>query len=173
MADTLGRLATLFAILSLFGFGGGSAIIPQMHAEAVDHYHWITSAQFAQYYALGRLAPGPTTTMSALVGYAVAGVPGAIVAALAMFVPASVVTAMVGLGWTKLAAHPARAAIAAGIAPVVLGLVWAASWTLTRGAVINPTTAVLAVAVFALTLRTKVNVTLIILAAGVIGAALL
>ena len=166
----LGHLASVFSVLSLFGFGGGNAIIPQMHTEVVDRYRWITSQQFAQYFALGRLAPGPTTTMSALVGYAVAGLPGATVAALAMFVPGCIVTAAVGLAWRKFGAHPARGAIAAGIAPVVLGLVWAAAWLLTRGAVVNVLTGVLALAVFGLTLRTKVKATLIILAAGLIGA---
>lgn len=168
----LGRLAAVFAVLSLFGFGGGNTIIPQMHADVVERYHWITSAQFAQDYALGRLAPGPTTTMCSLIGYTVAGFWGAVVATLAMFIPAAIVTALAGLGWQRFSGHPARQVIAAGIAPIVLGLTWAATWTLARGAVVNLWTGMLAAAIFLLTWRTKINVTLIILAAGALGAVL-
>lgn len=169
----LGALASVFAVLSLFGFGGGNAIIPQMHTEAVLHHHWATSQQFAQDFALGRLAPGPTTTMSALIGFRVAGLPGATVATLAMFVPAAIVTGLVALTWWRLGGHPARATIAAGIAPVVIGLIWAAAWTLAGGAVADWLSAAIAIVVLALTLRTKINASIVILAAGVIGAILL
>ena len=42
------NLAVVFIILSIFGFGGGNAIIPQMHHDVVDRFHWITSQQFLE-----------------------------------------------------------------------------------------------------------------------------
>ena len=48
----------------------GKGIIPQMHADAVSRYHWVTSQQFTQFYTIGKLVPGPTTIFAALVGYA-------------------------------------------------------------------------------------------------------
>src|ERR1700728_4660459 len=104
----LGRLALVFTILSLLGFGGGNAIIPQMHADVVDHYHWITSADFTRFFGLAKLAPGPTTTMAALVGYAVAGIGGAIVATLAVFVPAAILVYWMGRLWTRYQGNPWR-----------------------------------------------------------------
>jgi chromate transporter len=178
----LQRLAVVFAILSLLGFGGGSAIIPQMHTDVVEGFHWITSAEFARYYALGRLAPGPTTTMAALVGYRVAGFLGATVAALAVFVPAGIVVFILGRLWERMRAHPWRDPFARGIAPVVLGLVWASVWTIGRGA-IDPSilhggyagvvTALIAVLAAVLMLRTEWNQSLMILVAGVVGALVL
>lgn len=53
----LTRLAIVFTVLSLLGFGGGNAIISQMHVDVVEKYHGITSVDVTRYYALGKLAP--------------------------------------------------------------------------------------------------------------------
>jgi chromate transporter len=169
----LGRLALVFAVLSLLGFGGGSAIIPQMHADVVEHYRWIDSADFSRFYALGRLAPGPTTTIAALIGYRVAGLSGAALAALAIFVPAAIVVFALGRVWERLHGHPWRDRFAAGIAPVVLGLIWAGVATIGRGALDGWATAAIALAAAVLMLRTRINQSLMILAAGILGALIL
>jgi chromate transporter len=170
---TLGRLALVFTVLSLLGFGGGSAIIPQMHADVVDHFGWITSAEFARFYALGRLAPGPTTTMAALVGWRVAGLAGAALATAAIFVPAALVVYGLGHVWRRLQGHPWRERFARGIAPVVLGLIWASVATIGRGALDGVPTVAIAVVATLLMLRTEINQSLLILGAGVAGAVFL
>ena len=157
-------------MLSLLGFGGGNAIIPQMHADVVDRYHWITSATFTQFYALGKLAPGPTTGMAALVGYAVAGIAGAIVASAAIFVPASLLVYAAGRGWERLRGNPWRDRFSRAVAPVVLGLIWAGVVTLGRGAVDAPVTAIVAIVAAVVLLRTDWNQSLLVLAAGIVGA---
>ncbi|HEX3550685.1 MAG TPA: chromate transporter [Candidatus Elarobacter sp.] len=166
----LSRLAIVFATLSLLGFGGGNAIIPQMHADVVDRYHWITSAAFTQFYGLGKLAPGPTTTMAALVGYAVAGIAGAVVATCAVFLPAGVLVYTVGHWYHRLYDHPWRERFARAIAPVVLGLIWAGVVTLARGAADAPVTIALVVIATVVLLRTEWNQALLVLVAGVVGA---
>jgi chromate transporter len=163
-------LTRVFVVLSVFGFGGGNAIIPQMHHDVVDHFHWITSPQFSQYFALARLAPGPTTTMSALVGYAVDGLPGAIVATAGVFVPALIIATVVGSLYFRLGDHPVRQIVSRAIGPIVMGLVWAGAWTIAKGAVIGWLTAAVALVIFVLTLRTKINASLMILGAGLVGA---
>jgi chromate transporter len=167
---TLARLAMVFGILSLLGFGGGNAIIPQMHHDVVEHYHWITSAQFTRYYALGKLAPGSTTSMSALVGYAVAELPGAIVAVLAVFVPAAVVVHVAGTWWHALSGHPWRNRLGRAIRPVVLGLIWAGVATLARGTAHSLMSILLIGGATLLLLFTRWNQSLFVLAGGAIGA---
>jgi chromate transporter len=169
----LQRIALVFVVLSLLGFGGGNAIVPQMHRDVVDHYHWITSAQFTRFYGLGRLAPGPTTTMAALVGYAVAGIAGAIVATLAVFVPAGAVVYVAGLLWERHKAHPLRAQFSAAMKPVVLGLIWAGVVTLGRGALDDPKTIGIALIATIVMLRTEWNQALLVVGAGAIGAVFL
>jgi chromate transporter len=166
----LWRLALVFTILSLLGFGGGSAIIPQMHADVVDRYHWISSAEFARFFALGKLAPGPTTSMAALVGYAVSGALGAVVATAAIFLPAGILVYFVWHGWERLRGNPWRERFARAVAPVVLGLIWAGVVTLARGAADAPVTIGLAIVAGIVLLRTDLNQSLLVLAAGIIGA---
>jgi chromate transporter len=167
------RLALVFTILSLLGFGGGNAIIPQMHADVVDHFHWITSTQFARFYGLGKLSPGATTTMSALVGFAVAGLLGATVATLAVFVPSGIVVYATGHVWGKLRGNPWRERVARAIKPVVLGLIWAGVYTLGRGVAGGPIAIGMAVVAAILMLVTDWNQAAMVLVAGAIGAAAL
>jgi chromate transporter len=165
-----GRLALVFTILSLLGFGGGNAIIPQMHADVVDSFHWITSAEFTRFFGLAKLAPGPTTTMAALVGFAVAGVAGATVATIAVFVPAGMLTFAVGHAWGRLKGTPWRERFATAIKPVVLGLIWAGAITLAHGAIDGPVTIALAIAAAIILLASDLNQALLVLCAGAIGA---
>ena len=58
-----------------------------MQADAVHHYHWMTNAQFLNAVALGQITPGPVVQTVAVVGYAAAGVGGALLAALVAFAP--------------------------------------------------------------------------------------
>jgi chromate transporter len=164
-----GELVSVFVVLSLLGFGGGNAIIPQMFAESVHHYHWLTASQFSQFYAMARMAPGPTTTVSALVGYAVAGLPGAAVAAGAMFIPAGIAVTIGGALWSRLGEHPFRKIFAAGMAPVVIGLLWSGTLVIASGGVQSWRAGLIAALALVLTLRTKVSVVILILGAGALG----
>jgi len=68
-------------------YGGGFVIIPLMQSDAVQHYHWMTNTQFLDAVALGQVTPGPVVQTVAVVGYAAAGVGGALLAALFAFSP--------------------------------------------------------------------------------------
>jgi chromate transporter len=170
---TLQRLAIVFTVLSLLGFGGGNAIIPQMHADVVDKFHWITSADFTRFFGLAKLAPGPTTTMAALVGYAVAGLTGAVVATIAVFVPAGILVYGIGHVWNRLRGNPWRERFAEAIKPIVLGLIWAGVVTLSHGAIDGYVTIAIALVATVIMLRTEWNQAILVLAAGIAGAIVL
>jgi chromate transporter len=167
------RLTLVFTILSLLGFGGGNAIIPQMHADVVDRFHWITSAEFSRFFGLAKLGPGATTTMAALVGFAVAGFLGAVVATLAVFVPSGLVVYAAGHTWGRLKGNPWRERVARAIKPVVLGLVWAGVFTLARGIVGGPIAIGMALIATVVLLVTEWNQAVMVLAAGALGAIVL
>jgi len=86
----LAEIATRFAVLSLVAIGGINAILPEIHRVVVDVEAWMTSAQFADLFALAQLAPGPNAMIVALIGWKVAGVGGALVATLAACGPSSI-----------------------------------------------------------------------------------
>ena len=100
--DTLIALAVQFAILSLFAIGGAMAVVPEMHRQAVDVAHWMTERQFADLFAIGQAAPGPNIIIVTLIGFKAAGIPGALVATLAMCGPTCVLTYYVSRTFDQL-----------------------------------------------------------------------
>jgi chromate transporter len=88
-STTGGSLALVWVALKVgaLSYGGGFVIVPLMQGDAVDHYHWMTDAQFLNAVALGQVTPGPVVQTVAVVGYAAAGVGGALLAAFVAFLP--------------------------------------------------------------------------------------
>jgi chromate transporter len=85
-----GVLASLVWVAFKVGalsYGGGFVIVPLMQSDAVSHYHWMTNPQFLNAVALGQITPGPVVLTVAVVGYAAAGVGGALLAVAVAFAP--------------------------------------------------------------------------------------
>jgi chromate transporter len=172
LAHTGLQLLWVFSQLSVLGFGGGKGIVPQMHVDAVQTHHWVTSEQFTQFYTIGKLVPGPTTIFAALIGYAAMPARpyvGAALATLGMLVPSSLIMGGFDAAWQRFSASPWRTTIARGLAPAIVGLIWSSVWTIARGApsglVAYLTTAVVAIVM----LRAKVSAPLLILLSGGLG----
>ncbi len=83
----VGALCWTALKVGALSYGGGFVIIPLMQADAVDRYHWMTDGQFLNAVALGQATPGPVVQTVAVVGYAAAGLGGAILAAAVAFAP--------------------------------------------------------------------------------------
>jgi chromate transporter len=163
------RMAWVIATLSMLGFGGGNAVFPQLYTDSVDVYHWVTAAEFSRFFALARLAPGPGTTITALIGYAVGGFPGAALGAFAMFLPAAVIVFLIVTLYDRVHDHPWRKIFARAMIPVVLGLTWVGVTLLSRGALETPLSYVLAAGAAAAMIWTRINASLVILAAAIVG----
>ena len=169
--STLWQLTAVFTVLSVFSFGGGNATIPQMYADSVRIHHWITPADFARFFALGKLAPGPTLTMGTLIGYAVAGLPGAAVATAALLVPAGTIVYALGRLWHRSRDWPLRERLGRAFGPVVLGLIWAGGVAVAEGGLEDAATIAIAVAAMFVMLATRMNQAVLMLLAGVVGLA--
>lgn len=167
--DQIPALIRVFAYLSFLTIGGGMAAFPEMKVQIVQVHHWLTSDQLVHVYSTGQMSPGPNMMMVAEVGQLVAGFAGALVAALAFFLPTGVLTFGVGRLWNKLANWPWRASIQKGLAPVAIGLAVGGLIIFGKTAITNWITVLLAFATFVAVNRTKVNPALFILAAGVVG----
>jgi len=86
-AGGLGALAWVALKVGALSYGGGFVIIPLMQGDAVDRYGWMTDPQFLNAVALGQVTPGPVIHTVTAVGYAAAGVGGALLAAVIAFAP--------------------------------------------------------------------------------------
>lgn len=168
-SSPLVTLAGYFALLSLFAIGGANAAIPEMHRLAVDVMHWMSDRQFADMFAIAQVSPGPNIIIVTLIGYHVAGFPGAAVATGAMCGPTCLVAFLVARVWDRFKDKHWRIAIQAGLVPVSLGLIGASAFVLARAADNNvyagAITAITAVVAFA----TRMNPLWIFLAGGLLG----
>lgn len=167
--DQIPALIRVFAYLSFLTIGGGMAAFPEMKVQIVDVHHWLTSDQLVHVYSTGQMSPGPNMMMVAEVGQLVAGFGGALVAALAFFLPTGVLTFGVGRLWNKLADWPWRTSIQKGLGPVAIGLAVGGLIIFGKGAITNWVTVLLAFATFVAVNRTKVNPAIFILASAVVG----
>ena len=167
--DVLAEIATRFAALSFVAIGGINAIAPEVHRVVVDVEGWMTSAQFADLFALAQLAPGPNAMVVALLGWKVAGVAGALVATVAACGPSSV-ACYVAWHWADRLQHsPLRIVVQRALSPLAIGLILASGYTLARGADRSPGAAVLTLIATALLAWTRVNPVWVLLVGAVAG----
>jgi chromate transporter len=127
------RLVLLFAGLSMLAFGGGAGVIPDMQRATVDQYHWLTSREFLDMFAISRAAPGPGSLIVVLIGLKAAGLAGAAVSFAAMFAPSCLAVHIVARYWQKAARSAWRAMVERALAPVAVGLTFASGLSLMRG----------------------------------------
>jgi chromate transporter len=166
----LGELATVFLRAGALTFGGGYVIVPVLEAELVQGRHWLTAQAFVDAMALGQITPGPVLITSTFVGYTLAGLAGALVSTLAVFLPSLVLVVLVSLSLDRFRNSPGIQAFLRGLQPAVAGLMAAATVTLARHGVQDVPGAVVAVAAFLLLWRLRVNPMWVVLGAGTLGA---
>lgn len=168
--DQIVGLVRAFSYVSLLTIGGGMAAFPEMERLVVNVYHWLTPEQLVRIYSVGQMSPGPNMMMVAEVGQLVAGIVGAIAAAVAFFVPTGVLTFAVGRIWRRLSNWPWRDSIQKGLGPVAIGMAVAGLITFGKHAIFGWLTLLVAAAVFVAVVRTKINPALLILGGAVVGA---
>lgn len=170
-AQVLGEIAARFAALSLVAIGGINAILPEIHRVVVDVEGWMTSAEFADLYALAQLAPGPNAMIVALVGWKVAGVAGALVATIAACGPSSV-ACFIAWHWAdRLQQSRMRVIVQRALAPLAIGLIFASGYTLARGADRSAGAFALTLIAAAALAWTRVNPVWVLLVAALAGLA--
>jgi chromate transporter len=170
-------VAALFATLSLLSIGGGNAVLPEMHMQAVVGKHWLTSSQFADVFSISQAAPGPSILIVTLVGYAAGlragGVPGAIlggiIATVAMIVPAATLVYVLTLFWQKAQQSRLRHAVEKGFSPLTVGLILGTSLVMSRAADHDWRAYSLTAVCTMFFLFTKTNPLIVVGAAGLVG----
>ncbi|TBL75605.1 chromate transporter [Paenibacillus thalictri] len=119
----LWSLFITFLKIGFVSFGGGYAMIPVIERE-VSSRGWMDSAQFIDAVAIAGMSPGPIATNCAtLIGYRIAGLPGAIASTLGMIVPSLIVIVLLAAFFYKVHQHRTVQAVFYGLRPVVTGLI--------------------------------------------------
>jgi chromate transporter len=170
-ATGLWDIGVFFFKVGAVTFGGGLTIIAFIQDQVVNQMHWITPEQFLDALAIGQVTPGPVIMLAAFVGYKVAGVAGAVVAASAIFLPSFLLMLAVlpmldrvrSLAWTRAAMR--------GISPAVVGAVALTVVQLTPHAVTDVFTGALFGLAIAALLAWKVSALALALSGGLLGIA--
>lgn len=163
-------IVLLFAELSLLAIGGVASTLPAM-ARAVVARHWLTAPQFAALFGVAQASPGPNMLISTLIGLHVAGLPGALLATLAMVGPSSTLTVLVSGLWHRFREARWRRIVQAAITPITGGMVLAAAAFLLRTADHDWRLMIVSGSVTILTLRTGIHPLLLLAGGAVIGVA--
>jgi chromate transporter len=174
--DPAGTGALVWTALKVgaLAFGGGFVIVPLMQSDAVGTYHWMSHGQFLNAVALGQVTPGPLTQTVAVVGYAAAGVPGALLAAAVAFAPSFSFVLLGAARFERLLVDERVRAFLAGAAPAAAGAIVGAAVPLTAALSQGWQYALLAAAAVALLALRRGVVPTLLLAGGVgVVAALL
>jgi chromate transporter len=168
-------LPTLFLTCLKIGavlYGSGYVLLAFLRADFVERLGWLTEQQLLDAVAVGQFTPGPVFTTATFVGYLVAGVPGALLATVGIFLPAFLFVAATGPFVTRLRDWRWTVRPLDGVNAAALGVMAAVTLVLGRAAIIDLPTALLALATLALLLRTRINSAWLVLGGAAIGLVL-
>jgi chromate transporter len=128
----LWRIFLLFTRVSFLTWGGGQASLGLMQRETTAS-GWITPAEFADAVALGNALPGPIASqVAAFVGYKLAGIPGAVAAAVGTIVPTTALMLVMVVFFFRVKDAPPIQAMLKAVRPVVIGLLLWTAYDLAR-----------------------------------------
>ncbi len=170
---TLWQIFLYFAEAGAFIFGSGLAIVPFLHSGIVDKFGWLNERQFLDAVAVAMITPGPVVITVGFIGYLVAGVPGAILAALGVFLPCYLFVIIPAPYYRRYAGNPQIKAFIQGITAAAVGAIAGAVFILGHHAVTDIPTVLICVMALGAILRFKqVPDPLVIALAGLAGLAI-
>ena len=166
---TLGRLFWVFLKIGSIVFGSGYVLLAFLQADLVTNLHWLNSTQLLDAVAIGQITPGPVFTTATFIGYLVAGLPGAAVATLAIFLPGWILVALSGPLVPRLRRSAWASAFLDGVTAASVGLIAWVLFLLAKAAITNVFALTIAVLSALALFRYRLNSAWLIFAGAVLG----
>lgn len=165
----LTRLFLIFLKIGAIVFGSGYVLLAFLRGDLVEGQHWLTDPQLLDAIAVGQFTPGPVFTTATFIGYIVAGVPGALLATLGIFLPGFLLVPAIDRAIRAVKGSPWATAFLDGVNVGALGVMAGVTYQLARAAVVDPLTAIILLAAGVAVFRLRVNAAWLVLAGGVVG----
>jgi chromate transporter len=170
---TLWTVLWYFAEAGAFVFGSGLAIVPFLHRGTVNQFHWLDDQQFLDAVAVAMITPGPVIITAGFIGYLAAGLAGAVLASLGVFLPPYLLVILLAPHYRRFAQNRRIKAFVQGVTAAAAGAIAGAAFLLGKQAVKDVPAALIALTTLALLVQVKkVPEPLVILAAGLVGLTL-
>ncbi len=164
------KFCWILIVVNALTIGGGFVMLPMLHKEFVEKYHWLTNQEFLDAIAFGQVTPGPLTVMNAFIGYKIFGLTGAIMAMISSYLPCIIIVTLVAKYYYTYRESIIVNSSFQGIKPAVIGLLAAVAISLGNASLVDPITFGIAIISFAVIAFTKIDPTFVIIGAGVVGA---
>jgi chromate transporter len=164
------QIGVFFAEAGAFVFGSGLAIVPFLYGGVVNDHHWLNERQFIDAVAVAMITPGPVVITVGFIGYLIAGFPGAVVAALATFLPCYLFTVIPAPYFRKHGRRPGIVAFVDGVTAAAIGTIAGAVVVLGKRSVTDlATAAILLITVLVLWKLKKLPEPVIVAVAAIAG----
>jgi chromate transporter len=168
-APILIQILWFFMKAGAFVFGSGLAIVPFLYGGVVQQYGWLTDKQFVDAVAVAMLTPGPIVITVAFIGYLVASFPGALAAAVGVFLPVYLFVVIPFPWFDRFSGNPQVKAFVGGVTAAASGAIAGACFVLARRAIVDIPTLCIALAAFGLSWRFKISEPILIAAGAAAG----
>jgi chromate transporter len=168
------NLSTLFFTFLKIGsvlYGGGYVLLAFLRSDFVVRLGWLTEKQLIDAVAIGQVTPGPLFTTATFIGYILAGVPGAILSTIGIFIPSFFFVAISNRFLPKMRQSIWFSEFHTGVNAASIGLMAAVLIQLSKAVLVDVTSIVITILSLALVVFTKISATWIIMAAVVFGIA--
>lgn len=149
------QLGWFFTKAGAFVFGSGLAIVPFLYGGVVNEFQWLNEKQFVDAVAVAMITPGPVVITVGFIGYLVDGFWGAIIAALATFLPCYLFTIVPAPYFKKYGKHPAIKAFVDGITAAAIGAIAGAVLVMAKRSLVDIPTILIALITVLLLYRFK------------------
>jgi chromate transporter len=153
--NLLAQLGAFFAKAGAFVFGSGLAIVPFLYGGVVHDHQWLNERQFVDAVAVAMITPGPVVITVGFIGYLIAGLPGAVVAALGTFLPCYLFTVLPAPYFKKYGKRPDLLAFVAGVTAAAIGAITGAVIVLAQRSIVDLLTALMALVTIGLIWKVK------------------
>jgi chromate transporter len=173
---SLWQLGWFFLKVGSVLFGGGYVLIAFLQGGLVQEYGWLTQQQLLDAIAIGQFTPGPVLSTATFIGYVLAGVPGAIVATIGIFLPSflfvvalnPIIPRLRSSAWTRsfLDAVNASAVALMVVAALQLGI---ATLNIAKPPYVDILGIAIALTSTVLTTRYRINAAWLVLGSSLIG----
>jgi chromate transporter len=150
-------------------YGSGYVLLAFIRADLVERWHWLTEPQLLDAIAVGQVTPGPVFTTATFIGYVLGGTQGALVATVGIFLPAFFFVAVSGPLVPRIRKSPVAGAFLDGINAAALALMLVVTYELSRAALVDLKTIILALVSAVILFRFRINSAWLVLGGAIAG----